>query len=291
MPLPAGCSVSRAAFVAALVRQAVTAGAAFVPRASATLADHEADHRRLALQCDGATHPVATRIVIDASGLRSPLRSRQPTYREAVSHRARIGLGALVDDPPCAYEPGAIYMAAGDRGYVGAVRVEDGRLDVAAAVKPEYVRACGGPGPAVGALIRDAGLAAIDGIEATDWRGTPALSRRPASVAEHRLFSVGDAAGYVEPFTGEGIAWALSGAAALAPIALDAARDWSAEHAARWTQAHRRRIGRRQLVCRGVKMILRRPRLTSTLVRVLGAVPQLARPATAAINRPAVQRA
>lgn len=290
LPLPAGFSVSRAAFDVALVREAIAAGAAFLPRASARLVGEQGDCRRLALQCDGGNRRVATRIVVDASGLKSPLRSRQPAYRETVARKPRIGLGALVENGPTAYETGAIHMAAGEDGYVGAVRVEDGRLEVAAAVDPAFVRESGGAGPAIVAILKRAGLPVIDRIAVADWRGTPALSRRPDTVAEHRLFAVGDAAGYVEPFTGEGMAWALNGAAALSPIAFEAAGQWSAEHAARWERTYRRLIGRRQFLCRGVKMVLRRPWLSSTLVRTLAAVPALARPATTAINRPALQR-
>ena len=44
------------------------------------------------------------------------------------------------------------------------------------------------------------------------WRGTPPLTRRAPSLAAERVFVLGDAAGYVEPFTGEGMAWALASA-------------------------------------------------------------------------------
>jgi flavin-dependent dehydrogenase len=92
---------------------------------------------------------------------------------------------------------------------------------------------------------------------------------------------VGDAAGYVEPFTGEGMAWAVASAAALAPIA---ARDWHPGLAREWEAAHRRVLGRRQLGCRVIAKALRFPRLTRLAVRVLSTFPALARPVVAAIN-------
>jgi flavin-dependent dehydrogenase len=47
-----------------------------------------------------------------------------------------------------------------------------------------------------------------------DWLGTLPLTRRTPRPAGHRVLVVGDAAGYVEPFTGEGMAWALATASA-----------------------------------------------------------------------------
>jgi flavin-dependent dehydrogenase len=55
---------------------------------------------------------------------------------------------------------------------------------------------------------------------------------RPAHQTHHVprwqivLFVIGDAAGYVEPFTGEGMAWALAAADGLAPLAARAVGAW-----------------------------------------------------------------
>ena len=110
------------------------------------------------------------------------------------------------------------------------------------------------------------------------WKGTPPLTRRLSSLGEERLFLVGDAAGYVEPFTGEGMGWALWGALALAPLVYDGVRRWDDALVHQWAQVHRRRIRRGQRVCRMVAWGLRRPWMARTAVRVLGAAPALARP-------------
>ena len=110
------------------------------------------------------------------------------------------------------------------------------------------------------------------------WKGTPLLTRRLSSLGEERLFLVGDAAGYVEPFTGEGMGWALWGALALAPLVHDGVRRWDDALVERWAQVHRRRIRRGQRVCQMVAWGLRRPWMARTAVRVLGAAPALARP-------------
>jgi 2-polyprenyl-6-methoxyphenol hydroxylase-like FAD-dependent oxidoreductase len=110
-------------------------------------------------------------------------------------------------------------MATGRGGYVGLVRVEDGRLDMAAAFDPVFVKSVGGLGAAAETILREVGWPAPPALAEEPWKGTPALTRRARRLAGHRCFVVGDAAGYVEPFTGEGMAWAVMSAAAVAASA------------------------------------------------------------------------
>ncbi|WP_439621782.1 NAD(P)/FAD-dependent oxidoreductase [Gemmata sp.] len=199
---------------------------------------------------------------------------------------SRIGAGIVLnaDAAPAFYAAGTIFMATGRGGYVGLVRVEDGRLDVAAAFDPAFVKAAGGLGPAAADVLGSAGWPVPPDLAGASWKGTPALTRRPVRVAGERSFVVGDAAGYVEPFTGEGMAWAVMSAAALGPIA---ANDWYPGLAREWEAAHARVVARRQSVCRVVSRVLRSPRLTGLAVRALGLVPGLAAPFTSALNHPA----
>jgi flavin-dependent dehydrogenase len=95
-------------------------------------------------------------------------------------------------------------------------------------------------------------------------------------VAGHRLFALGDATGYVEPFTGEGMAWALSSAVALAPLAEQAVRRWHPGLIAAWTRRHRRTVRHQQLTCHLLALVLRRPWLTAGLVGLLALAPGLA---------------
>ncbi|MBV9126354.1 MAG: NAD-binding protein, partial [Planctomycetes bacterium] len=107
--------------------------------------------------------------------------------------------------------------------------------------------------------------------------------KRPAA---ERAFLLGDAAGYVEPFTGEGLAWALAAGAAVAPIACRACRDWQPELAVQWSYRYRRLVARHQWVCRRVAGVLRRPALTRALVAVLARAPALASPLIRYLNLP-----
>jgi 2-polyprenyl-6-methoxyphenol hydroxylase-like FAD-dependent oxidoreductase len=177
-------------------------------------------------------------------------------------------------------------MATGRGGYVGLVRVEDGQLDVAAAFDVGFVRAHGGPGPAAAAVLAEVGWPRPCGFEDLPWRGTPALTRRVSALAGERWFTIGDAAGYVEPFTGEGMAWAVTSAAAVAPIAARAVQEWDGGLVRQWEAVHRRAIGARQRVCRIVSRVLRSPALTTLAVRALAVLPVLSRPVVAALNRP-----
>jgi 2-polyprenyl-6-methoxyphenol hydroxylase-like FAD-dependent oxidoreductase len=103
-------------------------------------------------------------------------------------------------------------------------------------------------------------------------RATPPLTHvAPLAGGGGRIFRVGDAAGYVEPFTGEGIGWALAGARLLAAALLGprpAADAYAAAHSDLFASA-RRRVWR---VARGV----RHPRLVAGAVRLAGAAPWMA---------------
>ncbi len=245
---------------------------------------------------DGST--VTARVVVVADGLGGTgLTALPPGAGYAVQERpgSRRGVGAVVTGlyidaaGPGVPGDGEIVMACGRHGYLGAVRLEAGAVDLAAAVDTDAIKAAGGVGQAMAQLVSDAGLTDDLGplLNAVDrWHVTPGLTRRRRRLAGPGLFIVGDAAGYVEPFTGEGIAWALAGGAAVAPFAAAAVQQWDPAQQDAWHDAHRAAVGRRQRACRVVAWTLRRPRVTRALVHVLAALPIAAAPAVARITRP-----
>lgn len=263
--LPRGAALSREVLDARLLEEAVRCGVEF---RAGTVVNRDSDLLARA------------RVTIVASGLAGG----ESTPEEG----SRIGAGVVVcaADAPEFFHPRAIHMAVARGGYVGLVRVEDDRLDVAAAFDPLFMKAAGGPGSAAETILREVGWPIPPGLAEAPWRGTPALTRRPVRLAKRGVFVVGDAAGYVEPFTGEGMAWAVMSAAALAPIAARAAERWEDSHARDWESSHRRLIGRRQSGCRMMARVLRSPFLTGLVVRFLGVAPALARPVITALNRP-----
>jgi flavin-dependent dehydrogenase len=273
VPLASGVALSREAFDAALVGAAVAAGAAFLPRARAALAAADGASRRVWLFHGEEKVEIIASVVLAADGLGGRLLAGPAPAAPG----ARIGAGVTAAAAPAWCRDGTVYMACGAAGYVGLVRLEDGRLDVAAAFDAARMRAAGGPGAAAARLLREAGWPPPDGLEALPWRGTPALTRRAPRLAAERVFVVGDAAGYVEPFTGEGMAWALAAGAAVAPLAARAAERWRPGLAGRWAGEYRRVVGR-QVACRAAAAVLRRPWLVRLLVRLLARAPALAAP-------------
>jgi flavin-dependent dehydrogenase len=277
--LPGGVALSRAALDAALVREAVRAGVEFRDGVNAALGECDSDGREVVLD---RSESLRAGVVVIASGL---------TGTDAAPEAgSRIGAGVSVpaEAVPAYFTAGTIFMATARGGYVGLVRIDGGRLDVAAAFDVAFVKAHGGSGPAAEAVLGTVDWPRIPGLADLPWRGTPALTRRARELAGERWFAVGDAAGYVEPFTGEGMAWAVSSAAALAPIAARAVRWWDDSLVSEWESTYRRAIGKRQRTCRVVARVLRSPALTGLAVRALGAFPVLSRPVVAGLNRPSL---
>lgn len=290
--LPIGAlALSRRALDSALVRSAVEAGASFLPGTCAFLQSSSSDGAAVLLSPAGtgdrARQPieatVLARCVVVADGIGGTFLSNHETLGWRIRRGARIGLQASVDGSP-QYRTGILAMCIGQCGYAGAVRLEDGSLDVAAAIEPGFVRRLGGPAEAVGAIMRDAGAPAIESLESARWHGTPLLSRSRRRVQHGPIFVIGDAAGYVEPFTGEGMAWALASGAAVAPHVLERLRGRAMTAGRSWARDHARLIGRRQHACRAIAWTLRRPRLVRGIVRLLAIAPTAASPALARVH-------
>jgi flavin-dependent dehydrogenase len=281
IPLPGLVAVSRERLDAALVEQARAAGVTFLPAAHASLGRATDSWRGLLVRRHGREWAVRARVVVLATGLHG---AAVPETAASTAPGSRVGAGTVAEAAPEFFQPGTVFMACGHHGYVGLVRLEDGRLDVAAALDPDGVKRAGGLGPAAADVLGAAGFPAVAGLADLAWRGTPLLTRRLARPAAERVLVIGDAAGYVEPFTGEGIAWALASGAAVAPLACRAARRWEAALELQWAAAYRGIVVRRQRLCRAVAGVLRHPAVTRALVAVLARLPGLAAPVVRELN-------
>jgi flavin-dependent dehydrogenase len=259
LALPGGVAVSRARLDAELVAAATGLGAQFLQETDAAVTEVRGGFRHVRLAQGGQTIEAAARAVLIAAGFGRYGPSRDATAGTHIMRGSRVGAGCRVEGAPDVYGDGTIFMAVGGAGYVGMVRVEDGSLNVAAAFEPAFMRRLGAPGAAAMEILDEAGFEPIAALKQARWQGTPPLTRQSRPLAAERLFLLGDAAGYVEPFTGEGIAWALQSARAVAPLALQAIERWDPCLKRAWSQLHGRLIGRRQKRCRAVAMVLRRP--------------------------------
>jgi menaquinone-9 beta-reductase len=283
VPLAGWSSLSREVFDTALVEAARRAGAALRVGVQASLGDVAGGRRQVVLRQDMHTAVIEARLVAVATGLAGQIAGLADGLRGSARPGSRVGAGLVADDGPGWYESGRVYMACGTDGYVGLVRLEDGRLNLAAAFDPAYLRRAGGGGPAARGVLEEVGWPVTPAL-LEGWRGTPGLTRRPGRLAGERVFVLGDAAGYVEPFTGEGMAWALASAAALAPVVAEAVRRWRPGLAAVWARRHARLFRRRHAVCRAVAGVLRRPPVVRVVVAALTRMPGLAAPFVRHLN-------
>jgi len=287
LPLPAGRVVSRERLDETLVRRAVVAGCQWLPATAVQAIDDDVPGVATLRLAAAVPAAIRSELIVIATGLADHVRiGRAATSGRVVEPASRIGVGGILPASACSLPRGELVMAVGRDGYCGIVRLEDGRIDVAAALDRAAIGRDADAAATVAGLLHDAvggrtGLVPdADLIRAASFRATPPLTRRAPLVAggSRRILRVGDAAGYVEPFTGEGIGWALTSARILADAAVAAqGLRPPAEMAARYHAAHRRELSAVHARCRRVAGGLRRPAVVATAVAAARAVPWAAR--------------
>ena len=295
LSLPGSVSISREQLDTRLVTSAIEAGAAFLSGCAAKVLPQEntdglrvfsVPHRDVDLNPDGGDRSVVrAAVVIAADGLTHGSLSKLQEFHTDIVIASRLGAGTVVAEAPSLFEPGCIYMSSGRGGYVGLVRLEDGRLNVAAALDASAVDDCGSLSATACRIIESAGFPAIDSLRDAEWCGTPALTRTTRPLASQRVFLIGDAAGYVEPFTGEGIAWALASATSVVPLVQCAVDRWDSLLERTWSDNWQRDVGRHLSWCRRLALLLRHPTAVSTLTRVVSVCPWLTGPVLRRLNR------
>ena len=283
--LPGGLSVSRHRFDTAILKAALDSGAQFLSDAQARINKCDDESRSVTVRHMDGEATIRARVVIVASGL-SGVKMAETGFSQEIAEHSHIGASCLMTLAEPSFSPGTIYMACGRNGYVGVVCVEEGRLNVAAALDPQWVRQCGGTNRASIQLMEEAGVEPPPTLAEQNWLATPLLTRRAGRVAARRLLIVGDAAGYVEPFTGEGMAWALASGRAVVPVIHGLRMGWDAEMERKWTRVHRQLIRGRQQLCRTIAWWLRRPTLFRCSLHVLRQIPSFSQPLIRHLVRP-----
>lgn len=289
IPIPRGVTIDRARLDAMLVQAAAAAGTTVLDETRAVLEPLQSrveGTRTLSLTArrGRARLTVRARLVIVAAGLANRVAVGE-LDGEVVHKASRVGVSAVLDaTEPVPWTDGDVNMAVAREGYVGAARLADGRWRVAAALEARLLRTTGRVTPLVRQVLDSAGWPAPLALESALWRGTPALWRQPRHVAARRLFVIGDAAGYVEPFTGEGIACALDAGRAVAELAIPAVAHWSNGLVDTWTDTVRRRIQRGWRAAALAAHAVRQPLLATAATALLSRYPGLAAPAVAYVN-------
>ena len=284
--LPGGIAISRARLDAALVDAAHRAGAVFLPGTCGLVGARDAKSRRVDLLQPSRKVTARARVVLVATGLGQTHFEDESVVRSDAAKKSRIGAGCIIDHFPDCYEEGVVYMALGKAGYVGMVRIEDGKLNVAAAFDVNYVKQSGDLGTAAGRIVSCSTFVSPPALRDARWQGTPLLTRRTRPIAGERFFLIGDATGYAEPFTGEGMAWALLTGREIAPLVEKGVDHWDPALPRAWTSLHRRLLANRQAFCLGVATLLRHPGLARTALGIASRVPRLAQALIQHVNTP-----
>lgn len=282
LPLPGGAAIGRDELDTWLAGEAVAEGAELIEGTIASVGKWERDGRGVSLRDSaGRTRHLAARVVIIAGGLGFQPAIDGLAWKTPRWFTNRIGMGGVLPPGSPGPPPGVVELHFRRGGYVGLVRLGDGSVDAAAAIAKPLVQKAGSAGAALAALCHDPPSDLTGALRSASWKGTPPLTRRATRVWAPGVFLVGDAAGYAEPFSGEGMRWALLSAASLAPIAACAAREgWRPDLGRRWQGDWGRSVGRNLLKCgltarmlRGVgnghivRGALRIPHLRGALVR------------------------
>ncbi len=153
-------------------------------------------------------------VVIVATGLTGGGLTKWLPYEQ--SPQGAVGAALTLEHLP-GVAPETIHMLCSSLGYVGVVQLEDGKIELATALRLKKQGDRRGRQSVVETIQQILGDCGFGPVSDDAWHAlqtTPPLTRL-RRVGFKRLLAVGDAASYVEPFTGEGMAWAIeSGIAA-----------------------------------------------------------------------------
>jgi flavin-dependent dehydrogenase len=145
-------------------------------------------------------------------------------------------------------------------------------LNIAAAFDSSFVRECRGPGVAACRILDQVNWPRIPGLADRLWKGTAKMTRTIQYSSLERVLAIGDAAGYVEPFTGEGISWAVESAIRVTRLLKNS---WYANLPLRWARWNRNESIQRRRLIRSVAWVLRRPQLTAVSINLLNLFPSI----------------
>ena len=278
-----GFAMSRASFDQMLVSAAQLSGVTFLVNTHAEIRESTQGNCTVFLKTYTEQREVVSKIVIYAGGLALSGLSKLISSTLSLDPKSKIGIGAVITESEYNLRPGVIQMTVGNSGYLGATKLEDGKIGLAAAINPLYAKQLG-INKLVQNIFEDAHLKTPVNIEKLKWTGTPRLTRTLGLTAQKGVFVIGDAARYVEPFTGEGISWALLSASLIAPLVLKSINNSSEEYSLLWNKTCVEVLGNRQRLCSTLKETLRYPRVIGAALPLLGLLPFITQPILRRLN-------
>ncbi len=264
-----GFVLTRGHLDALLLDAAERDGVRVTQPATATVRD-----RRVEIRVeDGSVRVVTPALVVGADGLGSGV-ARGAKLMDPRRTGRKFGFAFDIDG--ASVPSGEITMCVAGGGYLGMVSEGSDRVHLAgllpaltdAPTKPRETLAWFG--------MRFPIVAALGGVIGPIVAAGP-MPWRTTKRTDEGVALVGDAAGYVEPFTGEGMTWAIESALMLVdaiargPFDQDARRRYES----RWTEA----LAPRHRRCAIVAGLVERPRLLRTFGTMRAWVPGLGRQA------------
>lgn len=277
---PPAVGFDRSGLDPALEAMAVAAGATIRRGAAVTSVVLPDGHAPAALAVRTAEGPldVRARLVVGADGARSIVGSAAGVTRP-VRLPPRVGLSYHVGDPRGSRSDADARLVVIDGGYVGLAPVPGDRLNVGIVLGPRWRDGLARDGAAAtaDAVLRVIPPAADDpvawaGAERCDpIAGAAPLGGRVERRAGPGWFLIGDAVGFLDPFTGEGLHRALVSSELAAGAIAAGLRDRAAlERAAvAYDRAMRRRFAAKDAVSWLVQTFLARPALFEYAARRL----------------------
>jgi flavin-dependent dehydrogenase len=284
--LPTGFAVLRSQFDYDLATKAQSAGAIFLSGRQAIVRSlgerTDTDFASVLVEAEDGWQDMKCKAVVVADGLNGTSLKSFKHLAPIVSHNSKVGLGAVLRSQGQTFDRFAanrIHMFSSAQGYLGIVRLHDGSLDLACALDKELLNGGKSPNQFAFDLISANRVCPPDGLFEARFQGTDRLSRRRPKVAEERLFILGDASAYTEPFTGQGIAWALNSALLAAneiTLAIDATNRATLIQAKNnWQNLTDRKLRPRQTTSRLLARALSARPIGDTLLKVLVRYPSL----------------
>lgn len=269
--IPKVLAIQRGELDRILVESACRQGAVFLDTCTAYRTWTSNDHRSVVIKYRMETFVVRGKIVVIATGLAGVLENERE-LRSSVSNESRIGYGTVVASSRQT-EENAVRMIIGEDGYVGIVRCGPQHINIAACINRPSVR----PKSTFTAVVDLLGNSNtyVENLAGERWVGTPCLSHSLKTLSWERIFVIGDAAEYSEPFTGQGIGWALTASMTLMPyitshLQLSPANQWEV-----WSNCYKNLLNRQQRFSRALSFFLHRPFLTKMSLRATRQMPGL----------------
>ena len=230
---------------------------------------------------------VHARVLVGADGRRS-LVARSLGLARRSGHRRWAAMAHFRSGRP-PLDHGEMVLTG--YGYCGINPLPDGLLNVCLVFDPRRIgRRAGGAPVLPGRTDLSADLAELldanpvtrlrleGAVPAGPWRAVGPIASRSRRAAADDALLVGDAAGFYDPFTGEGVGSALEGAFLVAEVLVPALRrcDTRATALGLYDRLRRRAFAGRLRVDRALQTVIRHPWLADVVARRMARRPETA---------------